>query len=119
MFRLYRYFKKVQEPVDKLLPDPKGPLSAKIPSSSISKVNHEVKGILLCDQVETGTAAQSTSKRGPYTVLKNEQIAKRIVLLLPSDHTGYAQKFPNLRESSVRTCMEGLLQVRSIKKRCS
>ncbi len=103
---LYKYFKKAEEAVDKVLPDPKGFLSAKVPSSSISKVNDAVKGIL-SDQVNNGTP--STKKRGPYILVKTEekiQIARRAAENgIANTIRHYAKMFPNLdlKESSVRT----------------
>ena len=92
MMALHRYFKRVGT-----LPDPKGPLSAEVPSSSISRMNAHIEAVLTRE--ETGS-----SKRGPYTKLRSEeraQIAKRAM-----EHgvvRYYAKRFPGLKESSVRT----------------
>ncbi len=103
---LYIYFKKAEEAVDKVLPDPKGPLSAKVPSSSISKVNDAVKGIL-SDQVKNGTATAAIQKRGRYTFVRAEekiQIARRAAENgIAATIRHYAKMFPDLKESSVRT----------------
>ena len=91
---LYHYFKRHP---DEKLPDPQGPLSIKMPSSSIASANGEVRGV----------ASQEPASRGAYSKFTSEQ--KAVIGKRAAEHgvaatiRFYAKKFPNLKESSVRT----------------
>jgi len=65
---LYRYFK----PVAKSLPDPNGPLSSVMPSSTIKAANDAV----LATQSRQTEGASKPSKRGPYVMLTGVQQAE-------------------------------------------
>ena len=62
---IYHYFKKAEGQ----LPDPKGPLSKEVSSSSISIVNDQVKAVI-------GQQTGAIRKRGPYTRLTSEEKAQ-------------------------------------------
>ena len=87
---LYRYFKKA----DGSLPDPKGPLSRKVPFSSISRANEEVQAVL----------SRENGKRGPYMRLNSEEKAQIGKMALKNGVAAtirsYAKKFPGLKESA-------------------
>ena len=91
---LYHYFK--QHP-DEKLPDPQGPLLIKMPSSSIASANGEVRSV----------ASQEPASRGAYSKFTSEQ--KAVIGKRAAEHGVaatihfYANKFPNLKESSVHT----------------
>ena len=60
------------------LPDPLGPLSTAVPSSSIASANAEVRGVL---EIEERTTLFFCRKRGPYIKVSAEckvQIGKRV-----------------------------------------
>ena len=91
---LCRYFKRHS---DDKLPDPRGLLSIKIPSTSIASANVEVKRVV----------SQEPVSRGPYTKFTAEQRA--VIGKRAAEHgvaatiRFYAKEFPNLKESSVHT----------------
>ena len=82
------------------LPDPRGPLSEKMPSSSIAAANSEVKALL------QGEEAATSGKRGQYTkftpVVKLE-IGKRAAEHGVAATIRYYFRRFKLKESSVRT----------------
>ena len=95
---LYRYFKV--HSADSILPDPRGPLSNKVPSTAIASAN-EVKNV-----------AQQPAKlraRGPYTKFTAEQraaIGKRAAEHgIAATVRYYEKQYPNgdVKGSSVRT----------------
>ena len=100
---LFRYFEKTP----KKLPDPDGPLSTSIPSSSISAANSKVQPLL-----ETATATVDDtipgrrSKRGTYAKFSPEQkaiIGKRASefgVVAAVKH--FIKDYPNLKENTVR-----------------
>ena len=70
---LLRYFKASGDTAK--LPDPRGPLSTKVPSSAIESANAEVKRV-----IETGESGADRRKRGCYDKFSPElklQIGKR------------------------------------------
>ena len=94
---LLKFF-TVKEKKTSVLPSPTGPLSKEIPSSSIVAANAEVSKVL---------NEKFSIKRGEYTKLTSKEkaeIGKRA-----SEHgiastiRHLAKKYPNLKESSVRT----------------
>ena len=95
---LYRYFKV--HSADSILPDPRGPLSKKVPSTAIASANEEVKSVV-----------QQPAKRarGPYTKFTAEQratIGKRAAEHGVAATVRYYEKqYPNgnVKDSSVRT----------------
>ena len=104
---IYRYFNKAN--LDDLLPDPKGSLAKQVASSSIVSANVIVKNILRdSDQSTGGIVSPQTSKKresyAKYTVEQKAEIAKRA-----SEHgiastiRHFSKKYPNLKESSIRT----------------
>ena len=117
---LLKYFKPIKRST---LPLPNGPLSEFVPSSSIEAANKEVESIV--SQVEkslsendtegNGAAASESKvmKRGPY--VKFSQQAKVAVAKYASEHgvaaglRHYIKKFPELKESTVRTWRNGYI----------
>ena len=91
---LYRYFK--QHSNDEL-PDPQGPLSIEVPSTSIVSANEEVRRVV----------SKEPAKRGPYAKFTAEQraeIGKRAAEYgIVAAIRYYSKKYPDLKESSVRT----------------
>ena len=102
---LYCYFKRHS---DDKLPDPRGLLSIKIPSTSITSANVEVRHVV----------NQEPASRGPYAKFTAEpQIVSFTILSLAEQRAVigkraaehgvaatihfYAKEFPNLKESSV------------------
>ena len=94
---LYRYLKQQSEDD---LPDPRGPLSRKVPSASIASANEEVRCVILDPEPVKGA-------RGSYTKFTAEQkagIRKRAAEHGVAATIRYFRKqFPDLKESSVRT----------------
>ena len=88
---LYRYFK--QHSNDKL-PDPQGPLSIEVPSTSVVSANEEVRRVV----------SKEPAKRGPYTKFTAEQtaeIGKRAADYgIVAAIRYYSKKYPDLRESA-------------------
>ena len=100
---MYRYFKLHSS--DRL-PDPMGPLSLEIPSTSIVSANEEVRRV---------ASAEPSKQRGPYAKFTTEQ---RAVIGKQATEHGItatirynAKQFPDLKESSVCTCMEECLHL--------
>ena len=110
---LRKYFKPINRST---LPLPSGPLSEIVPSSSIEAANKELRSIV--SQVEksssendpegnSATAESEAMKRGPY--IKFSQQTKVAVVKYASEHgvaaalCHYIKKFPELKESTVRT----------------
>ncbi len=93
---LLKYFKKTS-----VLPNPNGPLSEHMHSSSITAANKEVQKVL--DSGEGGV----TSKRGNYTKYTEEeraQVAKRASEMgVANTIRFFKKKFPDLKESMART----------------
>ena len=87
------------DPVKKRLPHPSGPLSTIIPSSSIAAANEEMKMIV--------TAGEDKKEWGPYVKFSSE--AKLIIARYAAENgitvslRHFATRFPDLKESSVRT----------------
>ena len=95
---LLKYFKKTS-----LLPNPNGPLSERMPSSSITSANKEVQSELNSDGETLG------SKRGHYARYSDEertQVAKRASEMgVTNSLRFFGKKFADhpLKESTVRT----------------
>ena len=90
---LYRYFKRHS---DNKLPDPRGPLSIKIPSTSIASANVEVRDVV----------GQESASRGPYVKITAEQravIGKRAAEHGIAAAIRFYTKFDNLKESRMHT----------------
>ena len=108
---LYRYFKV--HSADSILPDPRGPLSNKVPSTAIASANEEVKNVV---QQQAKLRA-----RGPYTKFTAEQraaIGKRAAEHgVAATMRYYEKQYPNgdVKDSSVR--MWGNAYTSEIKKR--
>ena len=106
---LLKYFKPIKSPTTSTLPLLSRPLSKVMPSSSIEAANEEVKSILKSSEndVTSTTALTVAMKRGPY--VKFSQQAKVSVVKYASEHGvaaalhHYIKKFPELKESTVRT----------------
>ena len=87
------------DPAKKGLPHPSGPLSTVIPASSIAAANEEVKKIV--------TTGENKNERGPYVKFSNE--AKLVIARYAAENgiaaslRHFASRFPDLKESSVRT----------------
>ena len=64
---LYKYFEKAS-----VLPNPDGPLSARVPSSAIAEANKRVQPLL----AEAGSTSKKTGKRGQYLVYTDEEKLK-------------------------------------------
>ena len=83
----------------KKLPHPSGPLSTIVPSSSIAAANEEVKAIVV--------KGENKKERGPYVKFSNE--AKLVIAKYAAENgvaaslRCFASRFPDLKESSVRT----------------
>ena len=96
---LLNYFKASGDTAK--LPDPRGPLSTKVPSSSIESANAKVKQV-----IESGKSSPDRQKRGCYEKFSPElklQIGKRAAENgVAATMRFYAKKFV-LKESSVRT----------------
>ena len=81
------------------LPHPSGPLSTIVPASSIATANEELKAIV--------TTGESKKERGPYVKFSNE--AKLAIARYAAENgvaaslRHFANRFPDLKESSVRT----------------
>ena len=94
---LLRYFKSSS---DTKLPDPRGPLSTTVPSSSIAAANAEVKRVIETEENSDGR------KRGHYEKFSTElkfQIGKHAAENgVAATMRFYAKKFV-LKESIVRT----------------
>ena len=65
---LYKYFKAAS-----ILPNPVGPLSARIPSSAIAEANKRVQPLF----VETGSTSKKIGKMGEYLVYTDEEKLKK------------------------------------------
>ena len=103
---LYRYFSAVSE-VPASLPDPSGPLSKIMPSSSIEAANSKVSPLLI-NTKENDTCSGNLKKRGSYqklTAEKRAEIGRRAAEHgVVSTVRYYTSKLPEeLKESSVRT----------------
>uniref|UniRef100_A0A1X7U5E1 Uncharacterized protein n=1 Tax=Amphimedon queenslandica TaxID=400682 RepID=A0A1X7U5E1_AMPQE len=87
---MYKYFRRIQ---DDKLPDPFRPLSAKVPSQTITKTNQQVKEVLSC-----------AKKRGTYNKIYAED--KAPIGKYASEHSvaKAVRKFKgkDLKDSSVR-----------------
>ena len=87
------------DPAKKGLPHPSGPLSTVIPASSIAAANEEVKKIV--------TTGENKNERGPYVKFSNE--AKLVIARYAAENgiaaslRHFASRFPDLKESSIRT----------------
>ena len=103
---LLRYFKKKNDH-DHGLPDPRGPLSRVVPSSSITSANLKVKAVMeeMKSSPTRDDSSHSTS-RGPYakyTLEQKAQIGKRAAEEgVASTVRHFAKKYPKLKESTVR-----------------
>ena len=111
---LYKYFKKQEGP----LPNPEGPLSSKIPSSSIRAANQEVKPLLVPDQ-----AVGKTQKRGQYkkyTAQEKAKVAKRAAECgVTNSIRHFASEFSTrpLNEGTVRVWVKHYKKELSVRKR--
>ena len=108
---IYHYFKKAEGQ----LPDPKGPLSKEVPSSSISIVNDQVKAVI-------GQQTGAIKKRGPYTRLTSEEKAqigrKALENGVAATIRYFAQTFPGLKESSIQTWRDTYKSEIKKRRRC-
>ena len=103
---LYKYFSRTATSgSSSVLPSPTGPLSLQVPSSSISNANSEVAKVL---------EQNDSKKRGPYRRLSAEErleIGKRALECGTANTIRYyAKKYPDLKESSVRTWKNSYLE---------
>ena len=95
---LLKYFKRTENSIGSAFPDPSGPLSETVPSTSIEEANKEVATLI--------AERRDSEKRGPYLILSLEQKAR--VGKYAADHGTtnaihyFAKDFPNLHESTVR-----------------
>ena len=87
---LYRYFKQHS---DDQLPDPQGPLSIEVPSTSIVSANEEVRHVV----------SKEPAKRGPYANFTAEIGKRAVEYRIVAAIRYYLKKYPDLKESSVRT----------------
>ena len=96
---LYRYFSAVDKTSE--LPDPSGPLSKVVPSSSIEAANSKVSAALKLDQEK-----KTRGPCGRVSVEKKAKIGRRAAEHgVASTVCYYARKFPDpLKESSIHTC---------------
>ena len=102
------YFKikaKANHPVE--LPDPNGPLSATVPSTTIAALNKKVNSTM-------EKSASTDKSRGPYSHLTDEQkycVGKRASEFSNTNTMRYYLKtfsdFPPLKETSVRRFKNG------------
>lgn len=100
---LDKYFK----PIKSALPNPSGPLSAKIPPASIAQANVEVKHSL------EEASKEPHTKRGHYSVYSNEEklkVSKRASEMGVTNtmrHFNALEEFKQrpLKESTIRTWM--------------
>ena len=87
------------DPTKKGLPHPSGPLSIVNPASSIAAAYEEVKKIV--------TIGENKNERGPYVKFSNE--AKLVIASYAAENGiaaslhHFASRFPDLKESSIRT----------------
>jgi len=95
---LLKYFKRVNSKEEGgTLPDPAGPLSKTVPSTSIEEANKEETVAL---------AERKDKKRLPYLIVYLEQKARISKYAADQETTNamrhFSKDFPNLRESTVR-----------------
>ena len=95
---LLKYFKQVDSKEEGgTLPDPAGPLSKTVPSTSIEEANKEVTVAL---------AERKDKRRLPYLIFSLEQKARIGKYAADQETTNamrhFSKDFPNLRESTVR-----------------
>ena len=95
---LFRYFKR-----EKSLPDPQGPLSGKVPSTSIEEANKEVKAV----------SDKCGKERAPYMVATPEQKAKVGKYAAENGTTNaichFSKELPSLKKKYCARVEESLL----------
>ena len=95
---LLKYFNRVKTK-DSSLPDPSGPLSKKMPATSIEEANKEVNAHL--SQQSNGGKC-----RVPYVIVTPEQKARVAKYAAENGTTNairhFSKQLPNLKESTVR-----------------
>ena len=103
MSTILQYFKKKDT-----LPDPHGPLSRKMPCSSIAAANCKVKAVM--EEMKSSVTQPSDQSgnpraRGPYkkyTAEQKAQIGKRAAEMgIVSTIYHFSRSYPNLKESTV------------------
>ena len=72
---LYKYFKKTTGD-EAFLPDPSGPLSTKVPSSTIAMANKEVMKVLGSTNEESNLARANRGQYESFTPVEKATIAK-------------------------------------------
>ena len=106
---LLKYYKLKEK-----LPKPDGPLSHYIPSSSILAANEELSKVTGCENGDN-TNALGAGKRGAYSKFSTKIRAK--IAKYAAEHGVTATvrhfyiKYPNLKESSVRTIVAYAISV--------
>ena len=100
---LYKYFKKASS-----LPDPEGPLSAEMPSSSILAANKELEGVK-----ESSNTGKKRGQYKHYTASEKAKVAKRATECGVTNTVRYfAQKFADrpLSEGTIRSYLGKTIQ---------
>ena len=99
MAGLFKYF----TPEPKCLPDPQGPLSKEIPSTSITAANSEVEAAMQIKE----TCVNEKKRRGHYQKLSPEIKAElgkySRINGVAATLRRYSKTYPGLKESSIRT----------------
>lgn len=121
---MFKYFTKKALP--STLPHPNGPLAEVIPSTSIDAANKEVQAIIESATRQENLGEESgpegkDTKRGPY--VKFSQQAKITVAKYATEHgvaaalRHFVKRFPELKESSIRTWRNGYIIVMQRKRK--
>lgn len=97
---LYRYFSKVKPDPD--LPDPSGPLSKEVPSSSIAAANSKVSAVMLEQVQESEKETKSRGKYAKFSAEKKAEVERRASEHGIASTIRYYAK-DSLKESTVRT----------------